>query len=118
MLLVEADVPAQGSLRPGNFARAEIVVAENEPGLSVPAAAIVTFAGVEKVVVIQEGKALEKTVTVGRQGADWVEILSGLASGEKVVLGPAGLRTGQALIISAESKRADAAIIPAKAAIR
>ncbi len=95
MLMVEADVPRRGSLRPGLFARAEIVVAEHEEGLSVPAAALVTFAGIEKVVVASAGKALEKVVATGRRGPDWVEIVSGLDPGDEVILNPGGMRTGE-----------------------
>ncbi len=99
MLLVEADVPACGALRPGLFARANIIVQERQEGLSVPAKALLTFAGIEKVVVVQEGKALEKVVATGRSGPGWTEILSGLGPGEEVVLEPGGLRTGQPLTV-------------------
>lgn len=95
MLVVEADVPNTGALRPGLFARARIVVNPDEPGLSVPTNALNTFAGIEKVVTAQDGRALERTVTTGRHAPDWIEILSGLTEGEEVVLDPAGLRTGQ-----------------------
>jgi RND family efflux transporter MFP subunit len=99
MLLVEADVPGRGSLRPGLFVRAEIVVNASEQALSVPANAIVTFAGLEKVVVVKDGKALEKNVTTGRRRGDVVEIVSGLSGGEMVVLNPGGLRTGQSVTV-------------------
>lgn len=95
VLLVEADVPRQGSLRPGLFARSRIVVNEREDGVSVPVSSIITFAGLEKVVLVQEGKAVERLVTTGRREADWTEIVSGLDAGEIVVVEPAGLRTGQ-----------------------
>jgi len=95
MLLVEADVRSQGVLRPGLFARAQIVVEENEQGLSIPASALLTFAGIEKVVLVRDGKALEKNVVTGRRGLDWIEVLSGVDYGEGVVLNPQGLRTGQ-----------------------
>ncbi len=98
-LLVEADVPNQGGLRAGLFARAQIIVNASEPALSIPPNALIAFAGLEKVVVIQAGKAAEKTVTTGRRGAGWIEILSGVSEGETVVLDPAGIRTGQPLII-------------------
>jgi RND family efflux transporter MFP subunit len=94
-LRVEADVPRQGSLRPGLFARARIIVSEQEQALAVPAEALITFAGLEKVVVAQEGKAVEKVVATGRRGPDWAEVVSGLKAGELVVLSPGGLRTGQ-----------------------
>jgi RND family efflux transporter MFP subunit len=95
MLLVEADVPNPGALRAGLFARAQIVVQEREEGLTVPASAVVTFAGIEKVFTVEEGRALEKPVTTGRRGLDWVEITSGLETGAPVVLDPGGLRGGQ-----------------------
>lgn len=99
MLAVEADIPGQEGLRPGLFVRAEIVVDEREPGLSIPSNALVTFAGLEKVVLVNAGKALERTVTTGRRGPDWVEITSGLQAGESVVLDPVGLRTGQSVVV-------------------
>jgi len=109
MLLVEADVPSQGTLRPGLFARAQIVVAPNEPALCIPQAALTTFAGLEKVVVVEEGKALEKVVTTGRRKEGWVEVLSGLAAGEKVVLNPSGLRTGSPVVVRAPAESAPGA---------
>jgi RND family efflux transporter MFP subunit len=100
-LRVEADVPRQGSLRPGLFARAQIIVTEQEEGLTVPAEAIITFAGLEKVVVVVDGKAVEKVVATGRRGPGWVEVTSGLEKGEAVVLSPGGLRTGQRVAVRA-----------------
>lgn len=100
MLFVEADVPSMGRLRAGLFARAEIVVVESEPGLSVPTNALTTFAGIEKVVTIRDGKALERNVSTGRRGADWIEILSGLEPGTPVILDPAGLHSGQPVTVA------------------
>ncbi|MCW5555549.1 MAG: efflux RND transporter periplasmic adaptor subunit [Verrucomicrobiae bacterium] len=99
MLQVEADVPNPGGLRAGLFARAQIVVNERDTAVSVPSRAVLTFAGVEKVVIVNDGKAVERTVATGRRGADWIEITSGVKPGQKVVLDPGGLRTGQPLII-------------------
>jgi RND family efflux transporter MFP subunit len=99
MLVVEADVPNNGFLRPGLFARAKIVIDNKADGIAVPAPALVTFAGLEKVVVVRDGKAVEQTVTTGRRGSNWVEITSGLKVGESVVMNPGNLRTGQAVSI-------------------
>jgi len=57
-------------------------VNKNEQAVSVLSNALVTFAGLEKVVVVRERQANEKTVATGRRGADWVEIVSGLSAGE------------------------------------
>jgi RND family efflux transporter MFP subunit len=95
MLVVEADIPNRGSLRPGLFARGQIVLRADEPGLAVPANALIVFAGLEKVVTVRDGQALEKVVATGRRSEGWIEVLSGLKLGEQVVLDPGGLRTGQ-----------------------
>jgi len=105
MLLVEADVPLGGCLRAGLFARAQIVVEESQPGLSVHSSALVVFAGLEKVVVIRDGKALEKVVTTGRGGTNWTEITAGLNAGEEVILNPGGLRTGQPVQVGKATER-------------
>lgn len=105
MLIVEGDVANDGSLRAGLFARAQIVVNERDEGVCIPPEALITFAGLEKVVVIHDGKAAEKTVATGRRGADWIEIVSGLSAGETVVLDPAGIRTGQTLVVASAAEK-------------
>ena len=105
MLMIEADVPAQSGLRPGLFVRAQVVVKENEPALCVPTNALIVFAGIEKVIAIEEGKARERTVNTGRRAMGWVEITSGLKVKEVVVLEPGNLRTGQAVKIAEAGER-------------
>ena len=99
VLIVEAEVRNNGELRPGSFARAEIVSNDNAPALSVPATAIISFAGVDKVILVQDGKALEKPVTLGRRTADWTEVLTGLSAGDVVVINPGNLQTGQPVVV-------------------
>ncbi|PYI81849.1 MAG: efflux RND transporter periplasmic adaptor subunit [Verrucomicrobia bacterium] len=114
MLLVEADVPNPGSLlRPGQFVRAQIITDERDRGFTVPPEALITFAGLEKVVVVQDGKALEKTIATGRRFGNWIEIVVGLKAGEEVVLEPGSLRTGESVTVarpdsSSTSRPADA----------
>jgi RND family efflux transporter MFP subunit len=95
ILVVEADVRNNGKLRPGSFAHAEIVTNDSKMAVTVPNNAIVTFAGIEKVLVVQNGKALEKPITTGRRSADFTEIVSGVNVGEKVIVDPGNLQTGQ-----------------------
>ena len=97
MLMVEADVRNNGNLRPGAFARAEIVTDDTKMAVTVPNKAIVTFAGIEKVILVQNGKALEKPVTTGRRNGEWTEIVSGVNVGEQVVVDPGNLQSGQAV---------------------
>jgi RND family efflux transporter MFP subunit len=95
MLVVEADVRNNGKLRPGSFARAEIVTNDAKMAVTVPNNAIVTFAGIEKVIVVQNGKALEKPITTGRRNPEFTEIVAGISVGEKVIVEPGNLQSGQ-----------------------
>jgi RND family efflux transporter MFP subunit len=95
-LMVEAEVPnADGSLRPGAFARAEIVVQAGDTAVLVPASSIVTFAGIQKVVGVEGGKAVEKKVRTGRHSGDQVEIVDGIKPGDSVVIQPGNIVTGE-----------------------
>jgi RND family efflux transporter MFP subunit len=95
-LLVEADIKNPGNLRPGMLARAEIVVG-SKPSAVVPTSSVVTFAGVDKVIVVDAGKAVEKKVTTGKRLGDRTEILFGIKLGDRVVLSPGSLQQGQAV---------------------
>jgi len=97
ILVVEADVRNNGTLRPGSFAHAEIVTNDAKMAVTVPNNAIVTFAGIEKVIVVQNGKALERAITTGRRSPEFTEIVSGVNVGEKVVVDPGNLQSGQAV---------------------
>jgi RND family efflux transporter MFP subunit len=97
VLIVEADVRNNGFLRPGSFARVEIVTNDAKMAVTVPNNAIVTFAGIEKVIVVQNGKALEKPITTGRRSTEFTEIVAGVTVGEKVIVDPGNLQSGQAV---------------------
>jgi len=100
-LTVEAEVAnREGKLRPGSFARAEIVVEADRTAVMVPAPAVVTFAGLEKVFVVKDGKAVEKRIRTGRRSGDRVEILEGVAAGEPVVADPGNLVGGTPVTVT------------------
>ena len=98
VLSVEADVRNNGRLRPGAFVKAEIVTNQTNTAVTVPPNALVTFAGIDKVIIVENGKAVEKTVTVGRRGADWIEIKAGINTGQSVILDPGNLQSGQSVV--------------------
>ena len=97
VLAVEADVRNNGRLRPGAFVKAEVITNQSSTAVTVPSNAIITFAGIDKVVLVENGKALEKAVTTGRRGPDWIEIKSGVNVGQIVVVDPGNLQSGQAV---------------------
>jgi RND family efflux transporter MFP subunit len=101
-LSIEAEVAnVSGVLRPGAFANAEVVTEASDTAMLVPATSLVSFAGVEKVFVVKEGKASERRVTTGRRNAGRVEILKGLTAGDAVVVTPGNLVDGEAVVATA-----------------
>lgn len=100
-LLVEAEVPNEhGQLRPGTFAEAEIITKAEERAVFVPASAIITFAGIEKVMTVEAGISVEKRVQTGRRYDDRVEIVAGLELDDVVVVEPGNLVGGQPVTVS------------------
>jgi len=100
-LMIEAEVPNEpGRLRPGAFAKAEIVTQAGRRVVMVPASSIIVFAGIEKVITVRDGRASETRVRTGRRDGDRVEIAEGLAAGEPVVVQPGNLTGGQPVTIA------------------
>jgi RND family efflux transporter MFP subunit len=94
-LPVEAAVSnGKGALRPGTFASAEIVVERQDQAIVIPDGAVVTFAGVQKVLVVKEGKAREQRVRTGRRNGDRVEIVEGVKAGDVVIVNPGDVVDG------------------------
>ena len=99
-LMVEAEVPNErGFLRPGSFARVDIMTEVSQPVVSVPASAVIVFAGVEKVLIVRQGKTAEVRVTTGRRLGEDVEIIEGLKRGDPVVTRPGNLVGGQPVTV-------------------
>jgi RND family efflux transporter MFP subunit len=93
--VVEVLVPnPERVLKPGSFATAEIEVGR-ESALLIPATAVVTFAGVHKVALVEEEKIAERQIEIGDRVDDMVEVKSGLTPDDALVAAPAaGLVTG------------------------
>jgi RND family efflux transporter MFP subunit len=97
-LTVEAEIPNhERALKPGSFVRAEVLLGAADTVVAVPSSAIVVFAGIEKVITIKDGKALELVISSGRQSGGMTEVKSGLPLGTEVVLEPGNLQTGDAI---------------------
>lgn len=84
-LVVEAVVDNRdGALKPGFFASARIEQASATPGLLVPATAVRTESGTQRVFVVASGHAEERIVTVGQTIDGLIEVTSGLEKGDVV----------------------------------
>jgi RND family efflux transporter MFP subunit len=90
-LLLEGEIPNEdGSLRPGSFAEATITVNASASGFAVPKNSIRSFAGVDRVFIVNGGGVIdERVVKTGRLlSGDRVEIVSGLDPGLNVIAQP------------------------------
>lgn len=80
----------QADLKPGMFARAEILYDRRESALLVPKDAVLTEDARQAVYVVADGKALRRPIRTGYADAQHYEVLEGLVAGDQVVT------TGQA----------------------
>jgi multidrug efflux pump subunit AcrA (membrane-fusion protein) len=102
---VEVLVPNRDRiLKPGSFATASIQIG-TETALVIPATAVLTFAGLSKVVLVRDGKVAEQIIDVGEKTDGMVEVRGGLTTDDIIVATPtAALTTGTAVTISAGEK--------------
>lgn len=85
--VVKVELPPHPGLRSGLFGRARFVVGERSV-LAVPRAALVQRGQLQSVYVVEpDGVARMRLVKSGRTLGERIEILSGLAEGERVVVG-------------------------------
>ncbi len=102
-IAVRAAVPnTDGILRPGLFARVDVILERRDKVILVPEQTLVLNGGKKYVVKVENGRALRVEVATGlRQGAD-VEVVSGLAPGDLVIVsGQAKVRDGDAVDLPA-----------------
>jgi len=85
-LIAEAEVANPNALlRPGMFARSQIVSNSKTMALMVPEKAVVSLAGVTKIFVLEGAVAVERIVKLGARDGSLVEILEGVKAGERVI---------------------------------
>jgi membrane fusion protein, multidrug efflux system len=98
-------------LKPGMFARVNIVYERRENALQLPRAAVVDADGGESVFVVADGKAEQRSVRTGLTNNGWVEVVEGLDGSERVVVvGQGGLKTGTVVKVVDTSLPAGAAV--------
>ncbi|HYU43772.1 MAG TPA: efflux RND transporter periplasmic adaptor subunit [Vicinamibacteria bacterium] len=100
------EVPGNPALVGGLFARATIEVGRLPSALVVPPAALVRDGTSQaQAFVIVQGKAERRTVAVGVEGADAVQVTSGLQAGDVLVLDPpVALSSGSPVEVQAARK--------------
>lgn len=103
---VEASFPNPSSyLRPGQFARVRVAVAEKENAILVPQKAIQELQGAKTVMVVDaQNKVQVRTVRLGDKAENYYIVLEGLNAGERVIVeGMQKARPGSEVKISGAS---------------
>ncbi len=96
---IKLRIPNNPLLRSGQFARITLAMAKEET-LTVPESAVVPYGQMERVFVVENGKAKLRLVRTGARSDEYLEILSGLAEGEEVVIaGNSKLQDGQPVTV-------------------
>ena len=84
-MTVEAEIENSGNaLKPGQFATVRLLQERAEPAVLIPARAVVSDAGVNRVYVIKNGHAEQRLVQTGQTDGDLIEIRNGIAADEQV----------------------------------
>ena len=75
------------SLKAGSFGRGTITVGTRTDVVTLPAAALYSFAGLDKVFTLKDGKAVAHTVTVVQRGKETVVVESDLGGAMEAIVG-------------------------------
>lgn len=93
-------------LTPGSFASIDFLLDRQPDAIMVPATALIPGLEVDRVLVVEDGRAVQRDVATGIRTRDRVQILNGLEFGDQVVIRGAGVvRPGQA--VRTETANAD-----------
>lgn len=91
-----ADIPGSSAIYPGVLATVDVVVKESPDVVQVPVEAVIDRGKGSEVIVIKDGKADVRKVTLGLVGENMIEIQSGLNAGEQIATyGQSSLESGQ-----------------------
>ncbi|GIU81361.1 MAG: hypothetical protein KatS3mg006_0425 [Pyrinomonadaceae bacterium] len=87
VLVVEAEVEnGEGLLKPGQFASVRIAKDKPKTTVMIPTSAVRTEGNKTKVFVVKDGRAEERTVKLGIQNGNLIEVQQGVKEGEMIAV--------------------------------
>jgi RND family efflux transporter MFP subunit len=87
--------------KPGMFCRVNVNMKTKKDALVIPLAAVVKLNNSDGVYLINDDKSYYKTITTGITDGNFIEVISGLKAGDKIVtLGMNNLKDGTVVVIS------------------
>jgi membrane fusion protein (multidrug efflux system) len=97
-------------IKPGMFGRIGVIYDVHEGALQIPRSAIIEDQGTASVFVVEEDRAVRKTIKTGYSNRGMVEVTSGLQDGEQVVtVGQASLKQDSRVSIIKQAGNAELA---------
>ncbi len=94
-VMVKVKPKDSSRLKPGFELDVFLITEKKEGVIAVPCSAIVEDKGATRVLVVENGKAVFRTVTTGISDGDYVEVTRGLTVSDRVVLEPDKVKPGQ-----------------------
>jgi RND family efflux transporter MFP subunit len=94
---------ADARLKPGMFVQVRLITQPRAQVVAVPQSAVYAVAGLHKLFVVRDGKAVEQRITPGQELNGWVEVTNtDLRAGEQVAVSALGaLSTGSPVKVEA-----------------
>jgi len=87
--------------KPGMFCRVNVNMKTKKDALVIPLAAVVKLNNSDGVYLINDGKSYYKSITTGLTDGKFIEVITGLNAGDKIVtLGMNNLKDGTVVVIS------------------
>ncbi len=87
--------------KPGMFCRVQVNLKTQKDALSIPLTSITKYENVSGVFIVNDGKVNFKSITTGLTDGKYVEVLTGINAGDKIVsLGMNNLKNGTVVIES------------------
>ena len=117
-LRIEVDVPNKdGAVLPGSYGQVRLSVKAAQPGLSLPVNTLLYRPeGLQVATVDAEHKVLLKTIKPGRDFGTHIEVASGLAATDWVILNPSDSITNGQAVRDSSSANAGSTAAPANSA--
>lgn len=102
---MEIEIPNPSRrLKPGMYARVQLLTDKRTDALIVPRSAVVDVAGRRGVYTVVDGQAVFRPVQTGLEDNDRIEIVDGLEAGEDVVsIGASSIRDGDPVLLPGQS---------------
>jgi multidrug efflux pump subunit AcrA (membrane-fusion protein) len=111
--IIEVIAPnKQHRMKPGAFARGLVEIRMDPKVVFVPQESVITFAGINKVFTIADGKAVEHAVELGERHGDYVEVVKGLSKADLVIVGGASkLASGVSVVMQKAATTRNVAVL-------